>query len=87
MNKPIVNKVKVGGVTAAPAADGSSAHQLVNTSAGELHYLCISTRLDPDASGKFAAASMVPDDRGLRVAHLAFIERLESAADYWDGKE
>jgi len=84
--------VRAGDIIAAPAGDGSAAHQLVNTGAGELRYLCFSTRLDPDVveypdSKKFAVASMIPEDKGLAGARIAYIGRLGSAVDYWDGEE
>jgi len=84
--------VRVGDVIAAPAGDATAAHQLVNTSAGELRYLCFSTRLDPEVveypdSGKFAVASLVPEDKGLLAARIAYVGRLGSAVDYWDGEE
>lgn len=84
--------VQAGDVIAAPAGDGSTAHQIVNTSAGELRYLAFSTRLDPDVveypdSGKFTVASMVPDDGGLRAARVSHIWRPGSAIDYFDGED
>jgi uncharacterized cupin superfamily protein len=84
--------VRAGDVIAAPAGDGSAAHQIVNTSGGELRYLCFSTRLDPEVveypdSNKFAVASMVPEGTGLLGARIAYVGRLGSAIDYWDGEE
>jgi uncharacterized cupin superfamily protein len=84
--------VKRGDILSAPAGDETTAHQIVNTSASELRYLAFSTRLDPDVveypdSGKFAVASMVPEDKGLRGARLAYIGRAQNSLDYWDGEE
>jgi uncharacterized cupin superfamily protein len=84
--------IRAGDVVAAPAGDAASAHQIVNSGAGELRYLCFSTRLDPDVveypdSGKFGVASMIPEDKGLPGARIAYIGRLNSAAGYWDGEE
>lgn len=84
--------IRSGDVIAAPPGDGSTAHQIVNTSDDELRYLGFSTRHDPEVveypdSGKFAVASMVPEDTGLRGARVAFIGRLENSIDYWDGEE
>ena len=76
----------------APAGDVSTAHQIVNTGAGELRYLAFSTRLDPDVveypdSNKFAVASMVPPDKGLLAAKLLYIGRRETSLGYFDGEE
>jgi uncharacterized cupin superfamily protein len=84
--------IRAGDVVAAPAGDGATAHQIANTSDGELRYLGFSTRLDPEVveypdSGKFAVASIVPEDKGLLGARIAFVGRLDSAVDYWDGEE
>jgi uncharacterized cupin superfamily protein len=84
--------VRAGDVIAAPAGDGSTAHQIVNTSEGELRYLAFSTRLDPDVveypdSGKISVASMVPEDGGLRSARVFSIWRPGAAIDYWDGEQ
>ncbi len=84
--------VRAGDIIAAPAGDASTAHQLVNTGAVELRYLVFSTRLDPDVveypdSGKFAVASMVPEERGLMGARITYVGRLDSAVDYWNGEK
>jgi uncharacterized cupin superfamily protein len=83
--------VRAGDVIAAPAGDASVAHQIINSGAQELRYLCFSTRLDPDVveypdSGKLAVASMVPEDTGLRGARIAHIGRPGTSLDYWDGE-
>jgi uncharacterized cupin superfamily protein len=84
--------VRAGDVIAAPAGEASSAHQLSNTGTEDLRYLCFSTRFDPDVveypdSGKFGVASMVPEGKGLTSAQLAYVGRLDSAVNYWDGEE
>jgi uncharacterized cupin superfamily protein len=86
-----VYPIRAGDVISTPAGDGSTAHQIRNTSGAELRYLAFSTRLDPDVieypdSGKFAVASMVPDNGGLRAARLAFVGRPQDSLDYWDGE-
>lgn len=83
--------VRSGDVIAAPAGDGSTAHQLINTGNSELRYLCISTRHDPEVveypdSGKFVVASMVPEDKGLIDARIAYVGRVENSLEYWDGE-
>ncbi len=84
--------VKAGDVCAAPAGDASTAHQLLNTGAGELRYLAISTRNDPDIceypdSGKFMVAAGIPEGGGMMAASFAMIGRDKPALDYWDGED
>ncbi|GMG83581.1 cupin domain-containing protein [Paralimibaculum aggregatum] len=84
--------VRAGHVCAAPAGAAETAHQLRNTGAGELRYLCISTRHDPEVveypdSGKIGVMSMVPEStgmRGARVFHLWSAE--DESLGYWDGE-
>ncbi|MDB5505637.1 MAG: cupin [Devosia sp.] len=83
--------VRAGDVIAAPAGGLETAHQLRNTSDGELRYLAISTRNDPDIvlyadSNKFAVASGVPEGGGLKSAQFFYVGRADSAVDYWDGE-
>ncbi|MGH6851894.1 MAG: cupin domain-containing protein, partial [Methylocella sp.] len=85
--------IRANDVIAAPAGDGETAHQIVNTGAGELRYLAFSTRHDPDVveypdSGKFGVASMIPDDQGLLGARVRYIGRRNAQSlDYFDGEE
>ncbi len=84
--------IREGDVICAPAGDAATAHQIVNTGAGELRYLGFSTRLDPDVveypdSNKFAVASMAPPDKGLLAAKLVYIGRREGSLGYFDGEE
>ncbi len=85
-------EISAGDVIAAPAGDGDTAHQIHNTSSVELRYLCISTKNDPDVveypnSEKFAVASMVPEDKGLMGARVAYIGKVNNSMDYFDGEE
>ena len=81
-----------GDVIAAPAGFAETAHQLTNTSHGELRYLAISTRhaLDvteyPD-SGKFAVSSGIPAGQGMLSAAFRQIVRRGETLDYWDGED
>jgi uncharacterized cupin superfamily protein len=84
-------EIRAGDVVAAPPGDGTTAHQIINTSNKDLHYLAFSTRHDPDVveypdSGKFAVASMVPEDKGLSGARIAYIGRAGNSLDYYDGE-
>jgi uncharacterized cupin superfamily protein len=84
--------VREGDVISAPAGDASSAHQIVNTSGGELRYLAFSTRIDPDVteypdSMKFAVASMIPPGGGMAAAKFSYLSRKDRPVDYFDGEE
>jgi uncharacterized cupin superfamily protein len=84
--------IRASDVISAPAGDASTAHQIVNTGSAELRYLAFSTRLDPDVveypdSNKFAVASMIPPDKGLMGAQLAYVGRREDSLGYFDGEE
>ena len=85
-------QINNGDIIAAPSGDDTSAHQLSNTGETDLHYLCFSTRHDPDVveypdSNKFAVGSMVPKDKGLLSARIAYIGRTNNSLDYFDGEE
>jgi uncharacterized cupin superfamily protein len=85
--------IRANDVVAAPAGDGETAHQIVNMGRDELRYLAISTRNDPDVveypdSGKFALASMIPEDKGLLGARVRFIGRMDTPSlGYFEGEE
>jgi uncharacterized cupin superfamily protein len=84
--------IRAGDVLSAPPGDGSTAHQIINTSDEELRYLGFSTRLDPEVveypdSGKFAVASMAPPDTGLLGAKFVYIGRAGESLNYWDNEE
>ncbi len=84
--------VKAGDIIAAPAGDGSGAHQMRNTSDEDLKYLVVSTRNDPDVveypdSGKFAVASMIPKETGMLGARIAYVGKKENSLDYWDDED
>ncbi len=84
--------VKAGDIIAAPAGDGTSAHQMRNNSDEDLKYLVVSTRHDPDVveypdSGKFAVASMIPRETGMLGARIAYVGKKENSLDYWDGED
>jgi uncharacterized cupin superfamily protein len=85
-------EIRAGDVISAPPGNGDTAHQIVNASADELRYLAFSTRLDPEVveypdSGKFAVASMVPEDKGIMGARIAYIGRVDTSLDYWEGEK
>ena len=79
--------VKAGDLIAAPPGDGTTAHQMENTSAAPLRYLTFSTKLEPEVveypdSGKFGVASFAGKDR----PSIRFMGRVEMNLDYFDGE-
>ena len=79
--------VRAGDLISAPPGDGSTAHQLENTSDAPLKYLTFSTRLEPEVveypdSNKFGLATYAGHDR----PRIRFLGRVESSLDYYDGE-
>ncbi len=77
--------VREGDVIGCPAGPAGTAHQLVNTGAGELRYLAVSTKIDPEVceypdSGKIGAYC------GSDYKGLVHLSRGTQAVDYWDGE-
>lgn len=84
--------IRAGDVISAPAGDSSTAHQIVNNSAGELRYLAFSTRLYPEVveypdSGKFSVSSSASDDAGRQAGRIYHMARPGTSLDYWDGEK
>lgn len=84
--------LRAGDVVAMNAGGAECAHQIINTGAGELRYLCLSTMRTPEAveypdSGKFAVTALIPPGGMPREARLRVIGRAENSLDYWDGEE
>ena len=80
--------VRAGDLIAAPPGDGSTAHQIENTSQAELRYLTFSTQLDPEVveypdSGKFGVVSRLGGDKPA----LLFRGSVAQSAGYFDGEE
>lgn len=78
--------VRAGDLIAAPAGDGSTAHQIENTSEEPLKYLTFSTMITPEVveypdSGKFLVISGAGPDR------FRFIGRRGASLDYFDGED
>jgi len=83
--------VKRGDVVACPPGGPETAHQIRNTSAAELKYLAISTKLSPEIcdypdsrkTGVYAEYSPGADGKpqGAR-----FLTRTGASLDYWEGE-
>lgn len=80
--------VRAGDLIAAPPGDGTTAHQIENTSGSDLRYLTFSTQQDPEVveypdSGKFAVVSRLGGEKPA----LLFRGRVGDTAGYFDGEE
>jgi uncharacterized cupin superfamily protein len=66
-------------------------HQIINNSAAELRYLCISTMEHPDIvvypdSGKYAVRAGVAPGGDPERSTFRIVARLEDGVDYWEGE-
>lgn len=89
---PETYDVKAGDVLSALAGDTSTAHQLRNTGTGDLRYIVISTKHDPDIaeypdSGKFLVAAGTKPGGGMLQSDFRIMGREKPALDYWDGED
>ena len=80
--------MRAGDLIAAPPGDGSTAHQIENTSQAELRYLTFSTQLDPEVveypdSGKIGIASYAGHD----APTVRLLVPAGRSLDYWEGEE
>lgn len=86
-----VHPVRAGDVIACVPGGPEHAHQLVNTGAGELRYLAVSTTLDTDIfqypdSGKFGAVGgRLPGTRPQDATFAGFWSE-DGRKEYWDGE-
>jgi uncharacterized cupin superfamily protein len=81
--------VKAGDIIAAPAGGAETAHHLINTSANDLKYLCVSTMEEPEVceypdNGKFLVTTREKRDAKDRKRYSG---RWENTLDYWDGEK
>lgn len=77
--------VRAGDVVACPPGGPEVAHQFVNTGAGELKVLAVSTALSPEVchypdSDKFAVLD------GFRPGGFRYVGRESGNVDYWEGE-
>ncbi len=82
--------IRAGDVIACPPGGPETAHQIVNTSQGELRYLAVSTKLTPEIaeypdSGKFGLLAEVPGPDG-KPQPMRFLGRMDGSLGYWDGE-
>lgn len=79
--------ITAGDIISAPPGNGSTAHQIENTSNAPLKYLTFSTKLEPEVveypdSGKFGVTSFAGDDKPA----VRFLGRITTSLDYFDGE-
>jgi uncharacterized cupin superfamily protein len=84
-------RVGSGDVIVCPAGGAERAHQLINTSTGELRYLSISSLELPEVaeypdSGKFGVYSVMAAETSPPGRRLVFLGRTASGVDYFDGE-
>jgi uncharacterized cupin superfamily protein len=81
--------IRAGALIASPA--GGEAHQIVNTSSGELRYLAFSTIGEVDLceypdSAKVAGAAGIKN-ADFKTATIKFLARPDAGLGYYDGEE
>ena len=79
--------IKTGDIIAAPPGNGSTAHQIENTSTEPLKYLTFSTKLEPEIveypdSGKFGVTSFA----GGETPAIRYLGRVTNSMNYFDGE-
>ncbi|MET0293142.1 MAG: cupin domain-containing protein [Steroidobacteraceae bacterium] len=83
--------LRVGDVIGCPAGGTQTAHQIINTGASDLRYLCISTKLQPDiveypGSAKFAVMGERPATPDGKRGWFRFVGREDQQIGYWEGE-
>jgi uncharacterized cupin superfamily protein len=73
--------VKAGDLVGCPAGGPETAHQLINTGAEPLHYLSMSSELDPEVCE-------YPDSKkvGVWAGDYGYMTRGNQPVAYWDGE-
>jgi uncharacterized cupin superfamily protein len=85
--------VRQGDVIACPTGGPETAHQIVNTSQGELRYLAVSTMTSPELvvypdSGKIAGYHWLAPAADGTPQRIRIIKKGQSHPDeYWEGEE
>ncbi len=80
-----------GDVIALPAGGKEAAHQIINTSADELRYLAVSTKLSPEIvdyphSGKFGVLAEFATGADGKPQRFVFVGRESESLNYWEGE-
>jgi uncharacterized cupin superfamily protein len=83
--------IRQGDVIAFPAGGAGTAHQILNSSPGELRYLSISTLVPMDVveypdSGKYAVRVGSAPGQDPKLRSFDLIARRQPPVDYWDAE-
>ena len=83
--------IRAGDVIACPPGGPEKAHQIINTSNGELRYLAVSTQQSPEIceypdSGKYAVMDDFKVDAEGNASGFVAVARQADGVDYWDGE-
>lgn len=83
--------IRAGDVIACPAGGQERAHQIINTSNGELRYLAVSTQQSPDIceypdSGKYVVMDDFKVDAEGNPSGFVAVARQGDGVDYWEGE-
>ena len=81
--------IRQGDIIGCPPGGRETAHQIINTSAGELRYLAVSTKLSPEIaeypdSGKFGVLAELPGDAGGKPRVFRYVGRESGSLNYWE---
>jgi uncharacterized cupin superfamily protein len=85
------HRIRAGDVVACPPGGVESAHQIVNTSAAELKYLAVSTKISPEFvdypdTGRFGLLVEEPAAADGTPRVTRFVGRLSQSLPYWEGE-
>jgi len=83
--------IRAGDVVACPPGGPETAHQILNTSAAELKFLAVSTRLSPEIceypdTGRFGLLAELPSAADDKPRELRFMGRAGDSLEYWQGE-
>lgn len=83
--------IRAGDVIACPPGGAEAAHQIINTSDGELRYLAVSTKITPEIAdypdtGRFGVLHEEPPAADGTPRGLRFIGRADESLPYWEGE-
>jgi uncharacterized cupin superfamily protein len=86
-----VYRIRKGDIIACPPGGRDTAHQIINSGAGELKYLAVSTKLSPEIceypdSDKFGILAVLSTDADQPPRRFAYVGREQSGLDYWEGE-
>ncbi|MNV76356.1 Cupin domain protein [compost metagenome] len=83
--------IRAGDVIACPAGGPETAHQIINTSSGELRYLAVSTQQSPEIcqypdTGKYTVMDDFRVDTEGNATGFVAVANEADGVDYWEGE-